>query len=861
MAAKRNTPPPLSLRLIRYLCREELHEELEGNLHEFYITHNNTFSKLSYWYEVIKYLRPSTLRSFTQNRKGSMFIFNPLLTVRNLARQGSSTLINLSGFTMSLVCVFFLYFYIRSEIDTDKFHKDGDQIYRAIRVSQINGNPYNIGITSGPFAKALALDFPGSIQETCRAMPDDILLSYGEKKFIEKEMVFADANFFTFFSFPLQEGLPGEVLRQPNAIVLSTETAKKYFGDKNPIGETMLISNEHSLVVTGLFPEQPENSHLKFDAVVAIDFYANREWFNGWWNNGLFTYIKAETPEIASHVSSQLPQFMDKYFGEDFKESGDRIDLALEPLTDIYFNNETRYDPAQHGDIKTVLILAMVGAGILFIACFNYVNLSIAQSFRRAREIGIRKVLGGDKGRLMLQFVGESFFITLFSILLALFISVLTRPWLNGLFGFDVRFDWTDPQVYLFLGGVVLTIVLLSGVYPAILLSSFRPVNVLKGMKMRKGGTPVLRKGLVIAQFVISICMISLTLLVYRQISFMSEKELGFNKEAILLLANTLGPNNDAFVKELEGHSSIGPISFSSGEPGNFHDATTLKVEGLNGNFRMRTVAADENYLKVFDIKLVAGRDFSESFQSEEEKGIIINEKGLEELGLKPEEAIGRLVTLPGWDNLKRRIIGIAANYHFSSLREPIEPLALISATANWRIAVKIKSDIREGMDAVFDTFERLSPGYPVIFSFLDDDLERLYAKEQQQRTVFTSFALVSIFLACLGILGLASYTAQQRQKEFGIRKVLGASGAGILQLISKEYILLIIAAFAIAAPLSWYFIDGWLDGFAYRIDLSRNLHLFLLSGVVTGVVAIASITLKTYKAAVSNPIESIRYE
>ncbi len=793
-----------------------------------------------------------------------MFIFNPLLTVRNLARQGSSTLINLSGFTIGLVCVFFLYFYISAELSTDQFHTQAHKIYRAIRTSAINGTPYTIGVTAAPYAEAFALDFPEAIQEVTRAQPDDFLVSYEDKKFMEPNGLLADPNFFTFFSFPLKEGRANQVLREQNSIVLSEELAKKYFGDENPIGKTLTISNRFPFMVTGILGTPPGKSHLKFDFVIPIAFYEREEWFDNWLGNSLFTYLRIETPEIAANVNSQLPQFIDKYLGDNFKKSGARIDVLLEPLTDIYFNNETRYDPARHGDIKTIYILIVVGLGILFIACFNYVNLSIAQSFRRAKEVGIRKVLGGEKGRLVLQFLGESLFIVFLAVGLSVLLSTSLRPWLNSLFELEVTYNWLQPRVLIFLGVLVVAVLALSGIYPAMLLSSFRPAAVLKGKGLVKGGSLFLRKGLVVTQFIISICMISLTLLVLQQIRYMSEKELGFNKEAVMIIRNSLElrQHEETFVKELMSHHAIEGVTFMSGEPGGYHDATAVELDGGEVNTRMRIVIVDDNYLDVFGLKLIAGRNFSKDYKSEEEQGVIVNEKGLEELGLQPEEAVGKLVAMPGWLDVKRRIVGVVSDYHFSSLKDPIEPLILLNGESNWRVSIRIKPGmLREGADAVNDVYARLSPGYPIISTFLDERLNSLYANEQRQSRVFSSFSIVSIFLAALGILGLASYTAQQRQKEFGIRKVLGASGAGILRLISKEYMLLIGAAFVVAVPLSWYFIDGWLDGFAYRITLADNLHLFVLSGLLTGAIAIATITLKTYKAAVSNPIESIRYE
>lgn len=859
-------PPSFSIQLIRTLCKKELAEELEGNLHEY---HNQlqdaSFKKLKYWYQVLNYLRPSTLKA-TNIKPYTMFNFNPILTFRNLLKHKSTSFINIFGFTLGLVASIFLYFYIYSELNYDSFHAEKDRIYRAARVSQINGSPYLIGVTSGPFAEALENDFPDDINAVNRARPDNGLVTYGDKKFFEENLMFSDANFFEFFSFPLEVGERSEVLKNASSVVLTKAAAKKYFGDKNPLGEILEVDNEFQFTVTGIMGDLPAKSHLDFDMVFSIKFYDQYEWFSRWWNNGLITYVNISTPEQAERVKGQLAGFMDKYFGEDFEKSGSRVDLTLEPLNDMYFNNQTRFDFfVKHGDKNSVYILAIVAISILFIACFNYVNLSIAQSFMRAKEVGVRKVLGVHRIRLISQFLGESIAILLLSILLSIGICHLLNPAFNTAFGLEVVLNWADPNVLLFFAGLMVIVLLTSGLYPALLLSSFQPVTVLKGSKLASGKNVGLRKGLVIIQFSISIFLIVATFLISAQTDYLNNKELGFNKEATVLIDlnnSEIRRGALSFKDLLLANSNVKMVTYMAGEPGGFHDASGFLINGIEGNKRMRTAFVSPNYLDFFEMEVVAGRNFSEDIITDRQNVMIFNEKGVKELGLTPEEVIGKKATMPGWDIDNAPIVGVVKDFHFRTLKDEIEPLAIITGGRPRKMGIKINpSNINETMLFIDEKYKEISPNYPISYQFHDETLARLYEDEQKQAKVFSAFSGISILLACLGIFGLAAYTAQQRQKELGIRKVLGASPSQIINLISKEFVLLVLIAAVIASPSVWYFIKSWLGNFAYRIELPSYWYVFLFGGLIAVVIALLTIIVKTYRAAVSDPTQSIRNE
>ncbi len=863
MSSKKK-PSELSLKLIRWLCKDELVEIVQGDLLEFYELHSESkFKKLKYWFQVINYLRPSTLKSLNTQNSVPMFVFNPLLAIRNLNRQRSSTLISIFGFTLGLVASFFLFFYIKTELSVDNFIKERSQLYRAVRTSDINGDPYVIGVTSGPYGPALLNDFPESIEYMTRAYPQSGLVSFGERKFFEDRLLFADANFFEVFSFPLVKGSANSVLANINSIVISLETARKYFGDQDPIGQTLEIDNEFSYIVSGVFDNQSVKSHLEFDMVLSIDFFNRFEWFSDWWNNGLFTYIKVPSTAQAEYLETQFPDFIKKYFPEDFKVGRQPV-LTLEPLSDIYFNHETRYDRGvSHGNYASLMILIAVGIAILFIACFNYVNLSIAQSFMRAKEVGIRKVLGVHRMRMVLQFIGESSIVLFFSILLAIGICELINPLFINYFDVELEISWTDPVVPVFLVLLLVFALLTSGVYPALMLSSYKPISILRG-RLSLGNNVGLRKGLVITQFAISIFLIIATILISLQNRYLNSKDLGFDQSAVILIDlnnSEIREHRAVFKDELLSNINISSVSTLSGEPGGFHDATVLQVEGIENEFRARTVFTDVDYLNALDVQLLAGRNFDAQLTGEDAGALIINKTAAQELGLAEEKLLGRSVTLPSF-GFEGKLVGIVKDFHFASLKDQVEPLVVARGGWQRRLVVKTTQEsLSETLMDVEETYKMFAPNFPMSYEFLDESLARLYENEMKQARIFSSFSLISIFLACLGIFGLAAYSAQRRQKELGIRKILGATVRQIIALISKEFVALVAVATLVAIPFAWTFINNWLDAYSYRIDILDHWFVFLIGGIIAVIIALFTITFKTYKAAVSKPTESIRNE
>ncbi|WP_420582736.1 ABC transporter permease [Reichenbachiella sp.] len=859
--------PGWALWLVHRLCREGLHEEIEGNLIEYRerLNPNTLKSKWQFFYQVLTYLRPSTMKSISQNSKFYiMFNFNIVQTIRGLWMHRSTTILNISGYAIGMLCVFVLFFYIKGELAHDNFHKNKDEIYRVIRLSEMNGENYKIGVTSGPYAPHLALDFPVDVQSTLRIYSTEALFEYEDKTFKEDKLLFADPNFFEFFSFPLSVGDPATVLNEPNAIVLSKAAAQKYFGNENPLGKTLILDKEEPFVVSGVMDEWPADSHLDFDFMGSMKYIEDFSFMKGWWNNGLFTYVRVETPLIAEGLNKKFPQFMDKYFGKDFERSGKRIDIELESLNDIYFD-QVRYDWAKHGNKDAVILLAGVALAILFIACFNYLNLAVALTFRRAKEIGMRKVLGGNKMRLVLQFLGESTLVCLVAILLAIGMTEVVLPTFNRMFDLSVVTSWLDPLVIVFFVGLLVVTVLLSGLYPAILLSNLKPLEVFKGQTHLRKNNLWLRKGLVIAQFSISIFMIISTLIIKEQLDYVNNKSLGFDREAIVMVDfdnEEIRDNREAFKTRLLQSSKIKSATSMSGEPGGYHDGTTVDFLGDVEDIRMRTAFVDENYLSVFNIELAIGRDFSKEYRLNDAHAALVNQKALQDLGLSLDEAIGTKFRIPMWDTLEHVVVGVTEDYHFNSLRNKMEPLMIVPGHYHRRMGIKLDpNQIFDGLREVEEIYAELVPNYPISYEFMDDSLEQLYAEERQQSRIFQMFSGVSIFLACLGIFGLVSFVVERRRKEFGIRKALGASVVSLLQIISREFVLMIAVASLISIPLAWYAIQLWLENFAYRIELINSWEIFLIGALLSLILALITIFIRSLRSANANPTESLRYE
>ena len=781
---------------------------------------------------------------------------------RHLRKQRIFLFINVLGLSIGVFICAVIYMYVKEELSVDSFFSTPNT-YRVLRIGEINNEKYLIGVTSGPYAPALQEDFPQDIIETTRLIPERGLVTYGEKSFFENNLALADSNFFEIFQYPFWKGSPETSLDLPNSIVLTKESATKYFGDEDPMDKVLVVDRELEFVVTGVLNDLPASTHQQFDMVANSSVLVNDPDFTEWWNNGLNTYVVLDESTDLHALQSQLPAFMDKYFGADFQQMGRRIDLKLQPLDDVYFEKDVRYEfGVVHGNIDVIYIFIAIGIFILIIAIINFVNLATAQSVLRSKEVGIRKTLGSSRRLLVFQFLWESFFIVILSTVVGLTLAELFTPYFNSLFGLELSMS-LDSFSLIFLILVVAGTGLLAGFYPALVLSSYRPVSVLKGKRSGGAAGERLRKLLVVFQFAISTILIIATLVVGQQLQYIHDKDVGFDREQVLLVRlnnSEIRRNSRVFKERLLQTPGVVNVTSASGEPGGFHDTMHIESkEDPEDNLRARTLFTDYDYVETFGLDLITGRDFSPEYSTDTISSVVINETLVRDMGWTPEEAIGKEVRIT-WFDTYGEIVGVVEDYNFQSLKTVIEPLIILPVRWSRLFAVKIETgDMRNTVAAMEDIWKGLTPGYPFDYEFMDDRYANLYRTESTQSRLFIIFSVLSILIACLGIIGLAIFSANQRTKEIGIRKVLGASVERISLLLAGDFLKLVLISNLLAWPLAWWAMSRWLENFAYKTSLP--VAVFLLASVIAVLIALFAISANTIRAATSNPVDSIREE
>ncbi|MEP7253407.1 MAG: ABC transporter permease [Ginsengibacter sp.] len=773
------------------------------------------------------------------------------------------SLINVLGLTIGITVCMMIFLFIMNEFSVDKFHKDGDRIYRVMREFKIEGKSSSVAYLSGPYAPALLNDFKGEIKKAVRVNPTDNLVTIGNTSFHEKKVYDVDADFFTLFSFSLLKGNAADVLKNPNSVVLTETTAKKYFGSiDKAVGKTIMLDKELPLQVTGIAKDVPSNSDLDFDLIVPLANYKNSGNMTTWINNGLYTYVLLDPHVTQQQVESRFPQFMQKYMGGDMKKFGMQFSLSLTPLKDVYFQ-KAAFDGVKHGDKSVVYIFLSIAVLILLIACINFMNLSTIRAAERSKEVGLRKVLGALRNNLVWQFIGESVLLTTISCILSVGLLLLFMPLYNQLLGHAITVSWHTMPIYLFLAGVLIIVGFLAGSYPAFFLSAFSPIQALKGkLKLGKGGS-AFRQALVIVQFTISVFLIIGVIIITRQMNYVKNKQLGYNKEQTVIVPidnNDIYNNMNVFKTDLQNDRNIEAVSMMSGEPGGYFDMHVFDVEGHNERWNARTEFSDFEYVKTLGLKIVAGRNFSAQFPTDTTDAVLINKAAAAKLGWTPEQAIGKWIQNTIRDSAKRRIIGVVADFNFLSLKENMDAL-VISPASDRRVAlIKIRPEnLQAGIAVIKSEYNKAAPAYPLDYTFLDQQFDEMYRNDLRQQTILTMFAGLAIFVACLGLFGLASFTATKRFKEIGVRKVLGSSVKGIVILLSKGLLKPVLIATCIALPLGYYVMNKWLQNFAYKTSLSW--WIFVLAAMITFGIALITVSIKAVKAARANPVKSLRTE
>ncbi|GAA4424854.1 ABC transporter permease [Pontibacter saemangeumensis] len=794
---------------------------------------------------------------------------------RNLFRYKAFSFINIAGLALGITACLLIGLFVYDELQYDKFLPEGDRVYRVYNDISAEEAGTVLAVVPPMFGTTLEQSIP-EVETVVRILmlqfDANNLVEAGEKRIYEKGRFYTDPAFFEVFQLPFIYGSPEKALADPSSIVISDEFAKRVFGDMDPVGKEVSV-NKLPFIVRGVFGTT-ERFHLPVNFIfpmAAAELPAERMKSWGW--QQFYTYAKLKEGADPQAAQSKFRAIVAKQIDEAHNKPYRYLPF-LQPLNEVYlYSAGFKFDQAVKGNITYVKALSLIAIFILLIACFNFVNLATAKSMQRAKEVGVRKAVGASRGQLMLQFLGETMLLTLVSVIFSAALTSLLLPSLNAFTGKEMAFNvFREPAILLLLLLLTLVVGVLAGLYPAMVLSGFKPVKVLKSAVVvdnRAGRIQWLRHGLIVLQFALSIFLIISAIIVYKQVSYLHNKDLGFNKEQIMffqLRGDSMYENYETFKNELSKGPGIKNVSIGYGFPGDATagDGVIVPRDGEQVHHGTTLLNVDFDYIPTLDVKLVAGRAFSKDFKTDADQAFIINETAVRELGYgTPEKALGQTLLWPTWDNpdsLKEgKVIGVVRDFHFKSLYDKVDPTVLqIYPGSNFKVAVKMDAEhIARSMEHVKAVWEKFSPDYPIEYMFMDDNFEKMYKAEDKLKTLLWIFTGVAIFVASLGLFGLAAYAAERRKKEIGIRKVLGADNATIVALLSREFMKLVLVAAVIAFPLAWYAMREWLQDFAYRIDIP--VWVFFAAGIMAALVAFATISIQAMKAATADPVRNLR--
>ncbi|GAB3729964.1 ABC transporter permease [Spirosoma lituiforme] len=797
---------------------------------------------------------------------------------RNLIRNKAFSAINIIGLALGLATCLLISLFVLDELSYDRFHEKANRIVRVFFRGSMQGGKMNEAHVMRPVAQTLKTDYPEVQEATRLRIGGSPFISYGDKTFRDASLVYVDSNFFQVFTFPILQGDARTALVRPNTAIITQALARKYFGKANPLGKVLTIKSWNTTFqVTGIIDRIPTNSHIQ------ADFFASMASFPedkapSWMTSEFFTYLVLPQGYDYKQLEAKLPQVVDKYMGPQiqqsfgmsmaqFRQKGNDLGLFLQPLTEIHLYSTFAYDLSPPGAIQYVYLFGAIALFMLIIACINFMNLSTAGASKRAKEVGIRKVLGSVRQSLTSQFLIESMLLTGIALLIAVGMVYASLPAFNALAGKTLAINflanvWLLPGLLLF--GLLVSV--LAGSYPAFFLSSFRPVAVLKGTKFTGDRKSIsLRSGLVVIQFFISITLIVSTTVVYRQLSYIQHKKLGYNKDQVLVLPETwlLGKKEEVFRSQIMQDPNVLNVSTSGYLPaGPSNNNNFMVYPETNATQLVKTLRydVDYNYIPTLGMQLATGRNFSPAYGTDS-TSVILNETAAKTLGWG-DKAIGHTLTNTNNDGNKGtyRVIGVVKDFHFKSLHERISPLVMVLGNSAGTVIVKVKTKDLTGLLAnLTKQWNQLAPEAPFTYSFLDERFNDTYRTEQKIGQILGLFAGMTIFVACLGLFGLATFMAEQRTKEIGVRKVLGASVTSIVALLSKDFLKLVGIAIVLSVPVAWYVMDRWLQDFAYKIELSW--WVFALAGLLAVGIALATVSFQSVKAALMNPVKSLRSE
>ena len=794
------------------------------------------------------------------------------VAIRNILKYKMFSAINILGMSIGVTSCLMIILYVTHELSYDTFHSDANRIYQVGLNGKIGGQDIRVSNTCPPMAEALVADIPEVEAATRIAQMNQPVVKNGEKIFTEEKVFFADSNFFEFFSYRLKEGDIKTALKEPNTVVLTEVMARKYFGDQNPMGGLLVMGSENkTFKVTGIAETPPTNSHFTYNILVSA--VSSEDLKSGiWLNNFMFTYFKTKPNTSVDQVVTKFIPLVDKYIGPEIEkfmgttlkqmqEAGGAYGYYVTNIKDIHLHSTSQGDLEPGGNIMYVYFFSGIGLFILIIACINFMNLSTARSAGRAKEVGLRKALGSLRGQMIGQFIAESILYSLVAVVLALIACYYLLPSFNLLSGKELGMEvFQTPRFVAGIVGLVLFVGVVAGSYPAFYLTSFSAVEVLKG-KIRAGAkSKGIRSFLVVFQFGLSIFLIIFTVVVFQQIQFMQKKNLGIDKNNILILdnANRLGNNKEAFRNGLAQLTDIAKISYTNNTFPGVNNTTIFKTAGSEQDHIMGVYYADYDHQDVLKFELEDGRYFSKEFATDS-LAILLNEAAAKEFGFDNPVGEEVLYNDNGSTFKKYKVIGVIKNFNFESFKEQVRPLSILLTQNANSLLVRYEGDPAVMIQNVEKLWKQHAASEPFEYSFLDESFDRLFRAEQRMGKLFSVFSSLAIFIACLGLFALAAFTTEQRTKEIGVRKSMGASVFSLSILLSKEFTKLVVIAFVPAAILAWYISDTWLNSFAYRIDI--NPLVFVLSGVAAILIAWLTVSYQSIKAATSNPVNSLRYE
>jgi len=807
--------------------------------------------------------------------EGGFMILNYLKqTWRSLVKNKTYSILNIVGLSAGLICFAFIAVWVTDELSYDRFNKNYSRIVRLTGIAKTETGMSASAVSSAPMAKALQDDY-AEVENTVRLEPRGEIIRFKDKQMFEDAILITDPSFFDVFSFHLTRGNIGTALSEPYSIVLTQSAAKKYFGDADPMGQTLTINMFDSTgmgalyKVTGIMPDAPKNSHFTFNMLASFRTaeVANPDILtvDGWGDASYYTYLLLKKGVDHKKFSGKISQFYGKYIGERFDVWRKIYFYQLQPLADIHLKSRLEYEIAANGNITNVYVFSIVGILILLLAGINYMNLATARSVSRAKEVGVRKVVGAARFQLAMQYIMEAIITALIALVISLIACYLLQPLFFQLSGKSFS-PFESPLVITILISTTILLGFLSGIYPAFIISDFKPAGVLKGSFKSGAGGIVLRRALLVSQFIITIVLVSGIIIINRQMSYIKHKDLGYDKDALVFLrvnGNTEVINGySAFKNELAGSPLISGITTSNsllaaglGSGG----SKTVDANGAPLQVNTSRLRVDPSYFDVHGIKLLAGRNFTATAAADTIRQIIVNEHAVKNFGWKDAgAAIGKPFEM---GNQKGLVVGVVKDFHFNSLEHAIEPLAIYPIGERFS-RITLKADMTRAGESIAwleKTWKKYFPTALFDYGFVDKQIGEQYAAEEKFSKIFLYFSVLSILIACLGLYGLTAYSASQKVKEIGVRKVLGATVSNLAILLSGSFLKLVVLAFLIAVPISWYVLNNWLTDFAYRINISW--WMFGAAGLLVLVIAIVTVSFQVIKAAIANPVKSLRTE